>query len=292
MTFVRRRISLSISGDAGQGAGQIVGAGDLQGLRISATIVYASFSEMGTANLLIYGLTKSQLNQMSTLGSKVIFQSDFTLSIFAGDDVNGMSLVFKGKVTNAWADMQTAPGVVMHVSAQEDAVTQVKPTGETDSAVSHSGAIPASNLLSHLAALGQYKFENNNVNNMITDHYAFGSIREQVQHVLDAADAEGVMQTGTLAVWPKMGNRSGNISISKETGMVGIPGFTEGLVMVKKLFDRSIQLGSLMDIHSEVVTVANKTWKISRIEYTLESMTPHGEWFVVLYGTTLLGGGG
>jgi hypothetical protein len=97
-----------------------------------------------------------------------------------------------------------------------------------------------------------------------------------------------IVQNGTLAVWPKLGNRQSagsTLEISKETGMVGIPGFTEGGVVVKKLFDRNINYGTKMIVKSDVVTVANREWTIYRIDYTLESMVPHGDWFATIVGT-------
>jgi hypothetical protein len=278
MSFVRRYINVTIGGPANV---------TLKGLRVSATIMYAGGWQMGSANLLIFGLTKDHLNALSTLGMRVTAYPNYTIKIEAGDDENGMSQVFEGFVTNAWADMQTAPGVVMHIDARES-VNQVKPTGQDTSAISHDGEIPAEKLLQDLANLAGLKFENNGVNAMIRNHYAYGSIREQMQHVADMANAEMIVQNGTLAVWPKYGKRAGSgggLQISKETGMVGIPGFTEGGVMVKKLFDRNINYGTTMTVKSEVVTVANREWTINRIDYILESVTPRGDWFAILYGT-------
>lgn len=278
MSFVRRYIEVTISGPVSV---------TLRGLRVSATILYAGGWQMGTANLLLYGLTKDHFNAMSTLGMRVTVYPNYKISIKAGDDQNGMSQVFEGFVTNAWADMQTAPGVVMHVDARET-VNQVKPTGTDTSAISHEGDVPAEKLLADLAQIAELKFENNGAHAMIRDHYAYGSIREQMQHVCDMANFEMIIQNGTLAIWPKYGSRQsagGGLQISKETGMVGIPGFTEGGIMVKKLFDKNINYGSTMTVKSDVVTVANRTWTINRIDYMLESMVPHGDWFAILYGT-------
>lgn len=276
MSFVKRYITVSISGQANV---------TLKGLRVSCTILYAGGWQMGQANLLLYGLTKDHLNQMSTAGSRVVVSPDYKITIEAGDDQNGMSQVFSGNVTNAWADMQTAPGVVMHIDARES-VDQVKPTGTDTSAISHENDVPAEKLMADLAAFAKLKFENNGVHAMVSNHYAYGGIREQMQHIAELANCEMVIQNDTLAIWPKYGSRQGGgLVISKETGMVGIPGFTEGQVLVKKLFDRNINFGTQFTVKSDVVTVANRTWTINRIDYMLESMVPHGDWYAVLYGS-------
>ena len=58
MSFVRRYIDVAFS------QGNI----STHGLRVSAEILYAGGMQMGTAALLIYGMTKSEMNELSTMG--------------------------------------------------------------------------------------------------------------------------------------------------------------------------------------------------------------------------------
>lgn len=288
--FIRRYIEISIGALAGAAnpSSQALDV-TLRGLRVSATILNAGgMQNMSQANLLIYGLSKSHLNAMSTLGGRVFENDNFTIKVSAGDDKNGMSEVFNGNVVNAWADMQTAPGVVMHVDAQQEVPANVQPTGQDTSAISHQGSVAASQLVSDLAQKAGWKFENHGVTAMINDHYEHGSILSHIRSILDAANAEGIVQNNILAIWPKGGNRGdGNLVINKFTDMVGIPGFANQQIVVKKLFDKNINLGTTMDVESEVVSVANGEWIIQRIDYALESMVPHGDWFATLYGTKI-----
>lgn len=286
MIFTRRFINVAFAGTS-----PVLGTNfdfGLSGLRVSATIQYAGgMNEFPKANLLIYGLTKTHLNELSTLGFLPLEYGGYEITVEAGDAVNGMSMVFKGNVTNAWADMQTAPGVVMHVTAQGDMINQVKPSGEQDSAVSFDGAVPAIKILEKLGGLGGLKVVNHGLDVSIRDHYSFGSIMEQIRHVMDTARAEGYIDRNELHVWPRGQSRGGGFVVSKETGMVGIPGFTEGGVIVKKEFTRALDIGTDFTVQSEVVTVANRTWVLQRMDYQLESSVPHGDWFVILYGTEL-----
>lgn len=278
MAFVRRYINISFS----RGGKNV----DVKGLRVSATILYSGIMQMGVANVLVYGLSRSQLQALSSFGERVIVYPDFSMSITAGDAVNGMSLVFVGKVVNAWADMQTAPGVVMHIEAKADMTAQVKPTGESDSATSYKGEVPAATILSELAGKAGLSFENNGVTELLYDTYHFGSVKEQILDVMHAARLEGIIENGKLAVWPAQGSRAGTIEISKETGMVGIPGFTVMGVVVKTLFKRHIPYGSLMHVKSDVVMPpGNGVWRINRVDYRLESQVPRGDWFATLWGT-------
>jgi len=259
---------------------------DLKGLRVSASIVYPG-SQMGTANLIIYGLSRSHLNSLSTLGPIIPSYPRYHVSITAGDDESGMSLVFSGFVTSAWADMQTAPGVVMHVLAQADIDNQVKPSGKDTSATSYKGGVKASTIMEKLAAQMGLKFENNNVDQMIHDAYQFGSLREQFHEVAKTVKAEHTTENDKIVVWPAGQMRGGGtLEVSKKTGMVGIPGFTLNSIFVKVLFKRFVPLGIPMHVVSEVIFKINTTtWQINRTEYSLESMMPHGDWFVTIFGT-------
>lgn len=273
MSFVRRQITISFS----------QGGITIQNLRCTVHVLYAGGMQMSTAVALIYGMTKAEMNQLSTLGQRVISYPDRNVTIQAGDAQNGMSQIFSGQITNAWADLQAAPNVVFHVEAQES-VNQVKPSDKTTSATSYSGAVPVTQIVSDLAKKMGYTFENNGVNAVINNHYAFGSLRDQLLAAVKAAKAEFVVQNGTLAIWPPNGSRSGEIEVNASTGMVGAPAFTVAGVVVKKLFDVSINHGSKMTLTSEAVPVANGSWTINRIDYSLEALTPHGEWFATLYG--------
>ncbi len=273
MSFERRKIVVTFS----------QGGITIQNLRVSAQILYAGGMQMSTAALLIYGMTKAEMNQLSTLGQRVISYPDRRITITAGDDENGMSQVFSGQITNAWADLQAAPNVVFHVEAQESA-DAVKPSDKDTSAVSYPGAVPVEQVISELAGKLGYQFENNGVHVMLDSHYGWGSLRDQVLQAVKAAKIEHVVQNQTLAIWPIDKSRSGVIEVSKETNMVTAPSFTVTGVMVQKLFSVSMNYGSQMKITSEAVPVANGVWTINRIDYFLESLVPHGQWFVNLYG--------
>lgn len=274
MSFVRRYIDVAFS------QGNI----STHDLRVSAEIMYAGGMQMGTAVLLIYGMTESEMNELSTLGARVFSYPERKVTVTAGDELNGMNVVFTGQLTNAWADLQAMPQVVFHVEAQEDLANGVKPSDKDTSATSYEGGVPVEKVIEDLSKKMGYAFENNGVHVMLQDPYFFGSLRDQLMKAVQSAKIEHVVQSGKLAIWPVNGSRDGVIQVSKETGMRSAPSFTVEGVLVKKLFDKPIKHGSKMNITSETVSKANGEWNINRIDYMLESKMPHGEWFVSLWG--------
>jgi hypothetical protein len=73
-----------------------------------------------------------------------------------------------------------------------------------------------------------------------------------------------------VANWKK-GLTGNKVQISAQTGMVGIPEFTEYGIKVRTLADRNIVLGGAMQLTSQVVPVMNADYVISRLDYDLST---------------------
>lgn len=281
MSFVRRKITVIF--DIGQGETGFEGSStlSLSDLRVSAKILYAGGQMMGRLNLAIYGMTSSHEQQLSTLGMQLIIYRRNIVTVLAGDQENGMSVVFKGTITNAWSDRQNAPNAVFRVEAQEGLIESVKPTDP----ISFDGATKVSLVAEKIAQSMGYNFENNGVQAVLNDPYFWGAARNMLLTLVKQARIEHVMQGGTLAIWEMGQGRSGDtLLVSPETGMVSYPAFTSTGVLVKQLFSKPVFIGQKMVVKSEI-KAASREWHLNRVDYSLESNMPNGEWFVSLYGT-------
>lgn len=281
MSFVRRKITVIF--DIGQGETGFEGSSTLSlpGLRVSAKVLYAGGQMMGRLNLAIYGMTSSHEQQLSTLGMQLIIYRRNIVTVLAGDDENGMSVVFKGTITNAWSDRQNAPNAVFRVEAQEGLIESVKPTDP----ISFEGATKVPVVAEKIAKSMGYNFENNGVQGVLNDPYFWGAARNMLLTLVKQARIEHVMQGGTLAIWEMGKGRTGDtLLVSPETGMVSYPAFTSTGVLVKQLFSKPVLIGKKMIVKSEI-KAASREWHLNRVDYSLESNMPNGEWFVSLYGT-------
>lgn len=281
MSFVRRKITVIF--DIGQGETGFEGSStlSLSDLRVSAKILYAGGQMMGRLNLAIYGMTSSHEQQLSTLGMQLIIYRRNIVTVLAGDAENGMSVVFKGTITNAWSDRQNAPNAVFRVEAQEGLIESVKPTDP----ISFEGATKVPLVAEKIAQNMGYSFQNNGVQGVLNDPYFWGSARNMLLTLVKQARIEHVMQGGTLAIWEMGSGRSGDtLLVSPETGMVSYPAFTSTGVLVKQLFSKPVLIGQKMIVKSEI-KAASREWHLNRVDYSLESNMPNGEWFVSLYGT-------
>lgn len=284
VAYARRRIIVDFSGSSG--------SVHVEGHRCSASIVAAGQLDMGQAEVAIYGLPLKTMNQLATFGTRfkpvVLGPGGVTLTITAGDDVNGMSVVFKGTLSQAWGDFQSAPDVPFHAVAFQGSLESVKTQDPTTAFSSYTGATQASTIIQSLAKAAGLTFENNNVNVTLDSPYLFGSILNQVKAVAQAGRFNYVIENGTLAIWPQGKARDAakggqGLVISKDTGMVSSPTFTDFGLIVKTEFTRPIDYGGSFTIQS-MLTPANRTWYTVKKEYDLQALTPKGHWFLSLWG--------
>jgi hypothetical protein len=285
MAFVQRLIDVSFSMGGG-------GAVNLSGLRVSCKLANAGSPSQGNAEVTIYGMTLSQMNQLSQIGRQYgVLQPNY-ISIFAGDKQSGMPLAFSGQIGSAWVDGQSQPEVCFRVSAwaaQLQALMTSTPT-------SVAGSADVATLLQQIAKAAGLQFENNGVDKKIANPYLPRSYREQIMSLCSATGVQWTIDNGLLAIWPTGQSRNGSpIDVSPETGMVGYPSFNQQAVIVRTIYNSNLALGKQIKVKSQL-TPANGTWNISNVAHDIESMVPNGQRFSIVQGTIVgtgaAGGGG
>jgi hypothetical protein len=144
-------------------------------------------------------------------------------------------------------------------------------------------------MLSNLAKLAGLNFENNGVNVKLSNPYFAGSARTQILQICEAANIGHIIDNNTLAIWPAGQPRGGATAmISKDTILVGYPGFNSQGVVVKCLWDPSIVPMGKIQVQSDI-TPANGPWTIYAMDYDMASMMPGGPWFVTLSASKMAG---
>lgn len=272
MAFTQKIISVTFSSGSGGGSATI------SNLRTSCHAVAAADKAMAELDLLIYGMTLSHMNELSTLGWVAQKPGADQVTVFAGDS-NGMSLVYQGTIWQAVSDFQGGPNLPFHVVAHagtREAALNIKPTSINNKSADVAG------LMSQLAGQMGLQFENSGVNVKVAYPYLPGSARAQAAALAEHANINWTIDRGTLAIWPSDGSRQGDAPlISPQTGMVGYPSWSSVGIKVKTLFNNDLKLGGQIQIQSSI-TPANGTWTISRIEHNLQAFTPNGEWFTTI----------
>nr|WP_321986132.1 hypothetical protein [uncultured Lichenicoccus sp.] len=116
-SITQRQITIAITlgtGTFGKAGGNTV---TLSGLRCAVTVERTGLPGFGTATARIYGMQDFLMRQLSSLGVPNYLVRNNTITISAGDAVAGVSAVYKGTITDAWADYSGAPDVAFNVNS-------------------------------------------------------------------------------------------------------------------------------------------------------------------------------
>lgn len=295
MAFVERVIDLTFT--LGQGTFGDSGSSTvkLEGLRVECTITKAGGPSMGRATLKVYGMTLSQMNQISTLGMRINLYRRNSVTVEVGENETApifrqpggaasspdqtpqakRTTVFVGTITDAYADFNSIPQVPFIVEAHTgliDTVIACPPT-------SIKGQASVASMISSLATRMSRRFENAGVTAQIANPYFEGSALEQVRAICKAAPCEFDDSGTAIVIWMAGKSRGGTAPlISSKTGLVGYPGYTSKGIQFKCLYNPSIGFGGQIVMQS-TLTPANGTWVVYKLDYELAAQVPDGPWF-------------
>ena len=276
MSFTQKFIEVDF--DLAQGSFQGGGGGNkhtVRGLQVSTTIVKAGGVSQGGAQIAIYGLPLSVMNQLSTYGRTLTFTGRNSVTIRAGEDPSSLTTVFTGTISSASMDGQGQPNVSFQVEAFVGSYENAKPVEPT----SMPGSQDVGTLMGMIAQKGGFQFENNGVDGKIMNPYLPGTAVQQMHALAEMARIERVIDNGVLAIWKPGGSRQGKSTlISPQTGLVSYPIFDSQGVIVRTLYQPSLTYGSTIEIKSSM-TPACETWIVHKLTYNLACMTPKGPWF-------------
>ncbi len=279
MSYVKRRIDVTITlgqGQLGDTAGNAI---TLTGLRVIANIAAHGGDAQGQLSMRVFGLPPDMINQLTAVGPIATqIRRQNTVLVAAGDDGGALTTVYEGVIDAAFGDYQNAPEVSLNLTAMSALGAAITPVAAT----SWKGATPVDQIMSTLAASAQFGYENNGVDAVLTNAYFPGTALSQIKACAAAANIRYSTDNGILAIWPKNGQREGDIpTISVDTGMVGYPAFSSNGVTVVSLFIPTVRQGGQVTIESSL-TVANGTWRVASVVHSLESERPGGSWFTQL----------
>ncbi len=279
MTFVTREISLTMS----LADKTLNEAGDsivtLRGHRCEAIIVNAGGTlNLGEMQLRIYGMKRADMDKFSTNHLLPLGVRGDSLSLSAGDALNGMKQIFDGTIVSACPNYQGMPDIAFDVSVRPGFLYQLKPAA----ANSYEGDTDAASIVEALAKQMGYAFKNNGVNVKLSNPNFPGTLIQQLREVTEAARILCKIENGTVTIWPNgTGLDEGPLEISPATGLVGYPTFTRTGIQIVCEFNPGLALGRQITVKSSVEK-ASGTYFIQALRHELSTAQPHGPWFTTV----------
>ena len=250
----------------------------LSGLRVSVAIVKPGAPNYSEAQIRVYGMRLSDMNQLTMLGKPLDYSRLNHIAVSAGTDGGPMAIAFQGNIQQCWADMNSAPQVPLIVHAVDNGELAMMPIPAT----SYKGPVDVATAMAGLARQAGLSLENNGVSVMLDNSYLSGAVGEQIKSVAEHAHINHIIENDKLIIWPMDGVRGGLIPlISPETGMVGYPAFTAGGLVIKTLYNPTILFGAQIEVKSEL-TPACGLWRVNYMSHDLEADTPGGQWFTTM----------
>ncbi len=242
-------------------------------LRTSVEVEKGGHPSKNSATLKVYGMKESDMKLLTTLSFRPLAVKKNLVEVLAGD-ASGMSLVFKGEISEAWSNYQSAPNLYFHVKGVSGYYPAIAPVAPT----SYKGAVPVSTIMAKLAAQMGYTFQDNGVTGVLVNPYLPGTAMQQASAVADAANIEFGVDDGQLFIAPRGAARKGTAPlINAATGMKGYPTFDKQGISLSCLFNPAIQLGGLIVIQS-AIPMACGTWRVHMLKHNLEAEHPGGRW--------------
>ena len=242
-------------------------------LRTTVEVEKGGHPSKNIAQLKVYGMKETDMKLLTTLSFRPLAVRKNLVEVLAGD-ASGLSLVFRGEISEAWSSYQSAPNVYFHVKGVAGYYPAVVPTSPT----SYKGSVAVSTIMSKLAAQMGYSFQDNGVDAVLVNPYLSGTAMQQASAVADAAGIEFGVDDGQLFIAPKGIARKGVAPlISASTGMKGYPTFDKAGISLSCLFNPSVQLGGLVVVQS-TIPMACGTWRVHGLRHNLEAERPGGRW--------------
>ena len=273
--YVRRVINVSIrlgQGSYGASGGNTV---KLTGHRVVASIQQTGMPGAALADVRVYGMTQSVMNQLTRLGVPLTDVRQNTMTIEAGDAHNGMAVVYTGMVRETWQNLDAMPDTFLSIFAVTGAFEAMKPIPPT----TFDGVADVATLMLGITKQMPRNFENNGVDIKLPNPYFPGTAKQQAEDLALAAHIDMFDDGDTLAIWPKDAGRKGVVPlISPGSGLIGYPQWTEQGMRFRCLFNPSIRFGGFIKMQSSIVP-ANKHWWVNGLTYNLSSELVNGPWF-------------
>lgn len=272
MSLIERKIDVTfeLASDQFGGGGNTV---KLTGLRCEATIDNINGVSLGALQLRIYGMVKSDMQKLSNLGKLYMLARRNLVTIEAGDDEAGMSQVFKGTIYQGAVDY-AMPDVAFNVAATAAYFESL----QKPAPVSHEGASDVADIIQSIASSIGFTFKNNGVTAKLANPYLDGSPIQQIRNCAQYACIACDISNQSVTIWPNGGARDDqSLQISKDTGMVGYPTYSQYGIDVTTLFNPNLQNGRKVKVTSEAIG-ASGDWYCQVVRHELASQID-GPWF-------------
>lgn len=273
-TQKRLRVTLVLSGTNSVFPGTNSNTLTLENMRITAKV--QQVARLATqADIRIYGMKAADMNAMTVTWAKPPVVLDH-LVILEADNGKGFVQVFRGTITEAQPNYQSAPDVAFGIVATTGYFQKINPVEPTSYPAATDIKTVAGDLIKRM---GFIFIDGGAKATFAEGSYFWGTLWDQLAQACEAADADFYVQGDTILVTEsrRPGGDRPTVVLTPSTGLIGYPCYERAGLNVLALFDPAFTCGVPIDIES-IVPNATGRWYPYSMTHIIESRMPHGQW--------------
>lgn len=244
----------------------------IEGLATEVDITKAGLPEKNTAKIKIANMSLEAMEQLTFLAFRPMQSRKNHIMIEAGEKGKALDVAFKGDITSAFPDFDSAPDIYFNIEAMTAGWSARLSTPPT----SVNGEADAPTLFQQFATEAGFNFVNNGVSASVRNTTFNGSPIQKAQQCAEEIGCELLIDDDTFTIQPWGLSRGEAVLLNAESGLIGYPSFTSEGVNAKSFYNSRLELGGQVKIES-IVPRSSGYWKITKLTHSLSAYTV-GDW--------------
>ena len=246
----------------------------IEGLPVSVTVTKQGGEAKNKASVTVDNLKLETATQLTTLAFKRLETYNNVIQIDAGSQGAELSTIFIGEITSAVPVMGDNK-----LSLKIEALAGYYPALIPSTPTSVQENTTVEKLMKQFADEAGYSFENKGITASVANSVFMGSPIAKAKTLARQADVDLLIDDNKFTIQPFEAPKEGQIPLlSKGTGLIGYPSFSNEGINCKSVFNDKLKVGSYFKLES-VLPHASGEWQITKVEHRLEAYTPNsGTW--------------
>lgn len=246
----------------------------IEGLPVSVTVTKQGGEAKNKASVTVDNLKLETATQLTTLAFKRLETYNNVIQIDAGSQGAELSTIFIGEITSAVPVMSDSK-----LSLKIEALAGYYPALIPSTPTSVQENTTVEKLMKQFADEAGYSFENKGITASVANSVFIGSPVEKAKTLARQADVDLLIDDNKFTIQPFEAPQDGQIPLlSKGTGLIGYPSFSNEGINCKTVFNDKLKVGSYFKLES-ILPHASGEWQITKVEHRLEAYTPNsGTW--------------
>ncbi len=239
-----------------------------EGISISAKGTKFSSPNQGQCDITIIGINTETRENLTRIASPFNKSGErISVILDVGREKDGVSTLYTGDIFRVSETPKPNLGLNLRcITGQFDKSKLVSKSSEEITTLSEiAGNIALSNDLTL-----SFEIADKNISN-----YSFtGSANQEIKKLAELSEADVFIDNKILRIkYTSVPKKGSTVKIlSKKTGMIETPEGTENGIKVSMLYDPSVQVGSQIEVESEINPVLNGDYVIYKLEFDITNM--------------------